>query len=84
MTNEYAQALALIPQDGFRDLAEHLGMEVAGPSKSGSWLVRDIDNSVWLFGALRENLTYGRTMVPSAWTELNVSVMNQTFGVKSA
>ena len=83
MTDDIAQTLSVIPQDRFRARAELLGMEVAGPSARGCWLVRDIDNSVWLFGDINSHPQYGRTMVASAWTDVNVSVMNHKFGVKS-
>lgn len=86
MNYAHVQDLQHTPDENFAMRAKEIGLLCAGPSQRGCFLVCESDGKAWLFGSWtsRGAPHFGRTVVPSAWTELNVSVMNQAFGVKSA
>jgi len=74
LTNDQVEDLRHAANDAFVAKAKELGLEVEGPSKSQSFLTREPNGKTWLWGAIHGN---GRTLVPSAWTPLNISAMRQ-------
>lgn len=60
----------------FKHAARSIGAEFAGPSKRGSFLLLDKSGKCWLFGPFKSAL-YGREYLNSAWSELNVSRMEE-------
>ena len=86
MTNDEVSALVHADDSSFGSIARRFGFDVEGPSARGSFLVDD-GTKVWLFSSMR---THGRTITPSVWSPLNVSVMRRenpsgvTFTSKSA
>ena len=62
----------------FPKLADDFGFDCSGPSKSGSFLIREWDGAfhkTWLFGNIMYGHSrFGRTVVPSVWTDLNCSI----------
>lgn len=77
MTNEQCTMLSAAPDAKFPEVASSYGFDCAGPSRHGSFLIREPDGRAWLFGAVRRGARYlfGRTVVESVWTDLNVAVM---------
>ena len=74
LTNAQVTELQHVSQARFRELAESGGLLVAGPRiPSGSWLIREPDGRAWLAGSYHPE--FGRTIVPSVWTEHNVRAM---------
>jgi hypothetical protein len=58
-----------------------VNMEVAGPSESGAFLVRDTDGRAWLFsGDIRR---MGRHCNESVWTPFNVERMNRSIAARA-
>ncbi len=74
MTDHQCTILCNVDNDDFRLNAEYFGMEVAGPSLRGAFLVRD-GESAFLFSAHRG--MFGRSCLRSIWSPLNVAVMNR-------
>lgn len=76
MTNTHTAILTSAHDERFADVAKAMGYEIWGPSKHGSFLLRDEDGRAWLFSALRRSgAIASRTVVPSAITPLNIAVM---------
>lgn len=76
MTNHQHTILATASSDDFRLNAEYFGMEVAGPSESGAFLVRDTDGRAWLFSGDMRRM--GRHCNESVWTPFNVERVNRS------
>ncbi len=71
MTN--GQCVLLQYSEDVKALAESYGFKAVGPHH-GAYLIQEPNGAAWLFGS---NLgTYGRVVLESVWTPLNVAVMN--------
>jgi hypothetical protein len=61
----------------FLTLAGEYRMRVAGPSDRGCFLAEELGGRTWLFSgypsAPSKGINWGRTMLPSVWTPLNVA-----------
>ena len=56
--------------------------DVEGPSVHDAYLVRETNGKVWLFG--KPQGKFGRVVVPSVWSPLNVSIMRAMRGQGAA
>ena len=74
MTNEQCAYLGVSCDAEFSARATGYGFDVVGPSKYGSYLIREPNGRAWLFGPLRSK--FGRTVVESVWTENNIAVVS--------
>lgn len=79
MDNTQVAILQHAADETFPKLAAGFGFDCDGPSKSGSFIVREWDGNfhkTWLFGTiLQGHSRFGRTVVPSVWSDLNRSIM---------
>lgn len=77
MTNSQCTELALCLPSRFKETAAFYGFEVEGPSARGSFLVREPEGKTWLFAGDHNRGYFGRMVVASVWSPLNVAVMRQ-------
>jgi len=79
MDNSQVVILQHAANETFPELAADFGFDCEGPSKSGSFIIREWDGNshkTWLFGnILHGDSRFGRTVVPSVWTDLNRSII---------
>jgi uncharacterized ParB-like nuclease family protein len=83
LSNDAMQKITMASDSDLPSVARELGVEVAGPSNNGRFLIKEPNGKAWLVD--KPDPRYGhRAVVPSAWTEDNLKPFNPTEGGSAA
>ncbi len=75
LTNDATAKLSATTDANLPAIAKELGLDIAGPSKNGSYLVKEPNGKAWLVG--KQGGPMGRQILPSVWTDENVAAMSK-------